>query len=53
MEEKIYEVYFYNEYDDSEHKHWYFRSEKNADKKYEELCKKYNVNRSFCFTDQD
>ena len=53
MKEKIYQVYFENTYDPSENKEWYYRSEDKADKKYGELCKKYNVKHSFCFTDQD
>ncbi len=50
---KIYEVYFYNEYDDSENKSWYFRSEENAEKKYKSLCKKYGLKTGFCFSDED
>lgn len=50
---KIYEVYFYNAYDDSEHEHWYFRSEENAEKKYRALCKKCGIKPSFCFSDKD
>lgn len=53
MKEKIYQVYFYNVYDDSEHEHWYFRSEKNAENKYKSLCKKYGLKPSFCFSDKD
>jgi len=53
MKEKIYQVYFENTYDPSENEEWYYRSEDKANKKYGELCKKYNVKRSFCFTDQD
>lgn len=50
---QVYEVYFYNDYDQTEHEHRYFRNEKNAEKKYKQLCKKYDVKPRFCFTDQD
>ena len=54
METKnFYDVYFYNEMDEGEHEHWYFKSKENADKKYRQLCKKYWLKPSFCFTDKN
>ena len=50
---KIYNVYFYDEMDDSNNENRYYRKEENAEKKYKQLCKKYKVKPSFCFTDQN
>ena len=53
MEElEIYEVYFYNAEDESEHEHWYFKNEENAEKKYKQLCKKYWIRPRYCFSDE-
>lgn len=49
----IWETYFYNEWEESEHEHWYFTTEEKAKKKYRELCKENWVKPSFCFTDKD
>lgn len=49
----IYRVYFENEWDDSENDERFYNSEENADKKYRQLCRKYWVKPSFCFTDKN
>ena len=54
MEElKIYQVYFTNAWNDSENQERYFRTEEKASKKYKELCRKYGLKTSFCFSDNE
>lgn len=50
---EIYQVYFTNSRDNSENNEWYYTTEEKADKKYRQLCKKYWLKPSFCFTDRN
>ena len=50
---EIYQVYFTNSWDNSENQERYFRTEEKASKKYKQLCKKYWLKPSFCFSDNE
>lgn len=50
---KVFEVFFYNAEDETEHEHRYYHNEKNARGKYIALCKKYGVKANFCYTDRN